>query len=147
VEGMFSRRREKAAPKSDKGFGKRILFYLVLYEKICHRHLAPPASRDLATAHGAALYNGSGQGLQGKHLAPCLWSGGDAVGVGVPQQLIHRVFAHDIRGQVANLGVPLQTCDASAPRKKPDDPRLYIEVIENPLGGLAALPDGSDNQI
>lgn len=52
------------------------------------------------------LFFESGQGLQGEHLAPCLWPDGDAVGDGVSQQLIHRIFAHDIRGQVAILGIP-----------------------------------------
>jgi hypothetical protein len=32
----------------------------------------------------------------------------DTVGDGMPQQCIHRVIVHRIRGQTASLGIPLQ---------------------------------------
>ena len=46
--------------------------------------------------------------MQSEHLAPCLGSHGNTIGDGMPQQWIHRVVAHRIRGQTAVIGVPFQ---------------------------------------
>ena len=45
---------------------------------------------------------------QRKYLAPLMWSHGDAVGDGMPQQGIHPIFDHCIRGQIDILRIPPQ---------------------------------------
>jgi len=47
----------------------------------------------------------------GEHLAPLLWSHGDAVGDGMAQQMMQRVFigaVYGVRGEIAVAGVAHQ---------------------------------------
>jgi len=58
-----------------------------------------------------AVWSAVGQGLQGKHFTPLLWSHRNAVSNGISQQLIHRrirVGIHAIAGEIAVLSITHQ---------------------------------------
>jgi len=59
-----------------------------------------------------------------------MWSRGDSVGDGVPQQGIYRVFVHRIRGQIAIFRIPLQE---SLPFEE------TTHAVGDPMGQLGEL--------